>query len=331
MILLELVQQVGLTARHVASTHGGEYASSCPNCGGKDRFRIWPSVDAKNCKGRYWCRQCTIEGDSIQFARDFLGLSFNEAVQAANATITQNNCYVFPQPKTPRAILQKPPIKWLEQAYSHVENAHSYLLKQSKILDSLALRGIPIDAVIKYKIGWLPQDRFYKRESWGLTAGNLLCLPAGIVIPSSELNGDIVRIKIRRDKWKEGAFYPKYIAVSGSMNGFMIVGNCMHKVMVVVESELDAYAIHFAAGDFVFVVAVGGNSKNPDNVTDRSAKQIKNLIICHDNDEAGKKMFNKWQQLYPHAKPYSTPIGKDIGEAIRAGLDIREWLRNCVK
>jgi DNA primase len=41
---MNLVDLIGrdTTLRKVASTHGGEYAGSCPWCGGDDRFRVWP-------------------------------------------------------------------------------------------------------------------------------------------------------------------------------------------------------------------------------------------------------------------------------------------------
>jgi hypothetical protein len=45
----------------------------CPNCGGDDKFIFWPKDD------QYWCRQCNVKGDSIQFCRDFLGLDYRSA------------------------------------------------------------------------------------------------------------------------------------------------------------------------------------------------------------------------------------------------------------
>jgi hypothetical protein len=62
------------------------------------------------------------------------------------------------------------------------------------------------------------------------------------------------------------------------------------------------------------------------NVTDYLAKKSSNLLICHDNDEAGEKMLDKWRTLYPHAKAHPTPIGKDIGEIIQTRFILREWL-----
>ena len=59
--------------RHKASTAGGEYSGPCPFCGGTDRFSIHPQTD------HYVCRQCKKAGDSIQFLRDFKGMTFKEA------------------------------------------------------------------------------------------------------------------------------------------------------------------------------------------------------------------------------------------------------------
>lgn len=326
MILLELARQVGLDTKWVASTYGGEYASSCPNCGGKDRFRIWPAADSKNCKGKYWCRQCARYGDSIQFARDFLGLSFEEAIEHAHANIKIDPFFYLPQ-QYKKTVLQKPLQVWLDKACMLVNYAHKSLLEHREILDYLALKGLSCKAIEKYKIGWLSQDHFYRRSEWGLEESDKqMWLPSGIVIPTIEQDRVVTRIKIRRDTWKEGDEFPKYIAVSGSMNGLSIIGDKKHKAMIIVESELDAYAIDYAVGDFLCAVAVGSSLKNPDNLTDLLARQATNLFICHDNDEAGLKMLAKWQRLYIHAKPYPTPVGKDIGEAIQLSMDIRKWL-----
>lgn len=81
MRLLELAQDFGLDPKKTSNTKGGEYHTACPSCGeGNDRFIIWPQLD------RYWCRRCDAKGDAIQFARDFMSLSFGEACQRVNGT-----------------------------------------------------------------------------------------------------------------------------------------------------------------------------------------------------------------------------------------------------
>ena len=334
MILLELAHEVGLQPKWAASTEGGEYKSSCPLCGGKDRFSIQPNKQMKNCLGRYYCRQCDSGGDAIKFAREFLGLSFPDALSRTNATLPSNdNPFVFITKEekifspTPITI---PENQWTKKASRFTEWAHQNIWHQPTVLKWLQCRGLPEKAIRRYKIGWCPQDIWRMRDDWGIAQHNeadkKIWLPQGIVIPTLNKNSDVIRLKIRRTHWKEGDALGKYIAISGSMNGLNIIGDTRHKLMVVVESELDAYAIHHALGDIVFVIAVGNNMRNPDGATDYHAANHPHLLICHDNDEAGKQMLDKWKKLYTHAKAYPTPLGKDIGEAIGQGLDIRKWI-----
>lgn len=338
MTLLELAYQAGIKPKWVASTGGGEYHSSCPVCGGTDRFFIQPNRQMSKCLGSYRCRQCGIYGDAIRFACEFLSYSFPEASQAVNAVIPEktpwlllNKLYIS-RPAT----LQAPPIAWMERATEFVHQAHETLLHKKEVLAHLANRGLPLEAIIRYKLGWADKSAFFPRAVWGLNeeAGHdgkqrSLWIPKGLVIPSIE-SDQVRRLKIRRFDWKEEDKLPKYVAISGSMNGLSIIGSSRQIIIVVVESELDAYAIDYVAHDFICAIAVGSNIKNPDNLTDRLAKNAKHLLICHDNDDAGKKMLIKWQGLYTHAIGYPTSIGKDIGEAIQQGINIREWLLKAI-
>ncbi len=250
-----------------------------------------------------------------------------------NATMRENIPFAALKMSTSRPVtLKNPPTLWMTNAAEYVDQAHKQLLKNNPALNYLAARGLPIDAIRQYKIGWSSRESFFPRKDWGMEEESgraQIWMPKGIVIPSIA-NGEIVRLKVRRNDWHKDDERPKYVAISGSMNGLSIIGNRNNKMMVVVESELDAYAIHWATQDFAIVVAVGSNIKNPDNLTDRFAKNVESLLICHDNDEAGQKMLAKWQGLYSHAKAYPTPIGKDVGEAIQKGLNIRDWFLGIV-
>ncbi|MDL2268297.1 zinc-binding protein, partial [Desulfovibrio sp. OttesenSCG-928-G15] len=65
---------------------GGEWAGPCPNCGGEDRFVVWPEHPSGAVGGKYLCRGCSAEGgDGIQFLRDFLGMSYPEACKELGA------------------------------------------------------------------------------------------------------------------------------------------------------------------------------------------------------------------------------------------------------
>ncbi len=334
MILLELARERGLEPKWAASTHGGEYHSACPECGGRDRFFIQPNRIMSKCVGYYCCRQCNKHGDALQFCIDFLKLSFELAAQRIGVTLPDRSYRVSspaqvrkPQGLVPQSV-KAPPKIWVNKAKAFVDWASKNIMEQPDVLKYLANRGIPLEAVERYKIGWNPQDVQRRLGDWGLEVDGekQLFLAKGLVVPTIESNGDVMRIKIRRHDYKDGDTLPKYMAVSGSMSGLNIIGSTNRKMLLVVESELDAYAVHSVAGDVAFAIAVGSNIKNPDNVADHYAKASQHLLICYDNDKAGSAMLAKWQRLYAHAKAYPTPMGKDIGEAIALGLDVRQWI-----
>ncbi|MBS0655029.1 MAG: toprim domain-containing protein [Verrucomicrobia bacterium] len=351
MTLLDLYSQhTGCEPKKVATTGAGEWHGVCPACGGKDRFRIQPNNKGKRCIGFFACRQCKqldgrdFCGDTISFCIDVMGMTPDQAYEAANAKRPEESFIKYSKgPSFVPTAITSPTDKWKAKATSFVNWAHEQIMKKPKALSALEMRGLPIEAVQKYKIGWCDNERVErgyfecKRIDWDLPEevndnGEIkpLYLPRGIVVPCLEKDGNVVRVKIRRTDWTPESEFPKYKAIPGSQNGLSIVGNTNNPVMIVVESELDAYAIDFSCGDFSFVIGVGSNSKNPDNVTHYLAKKKKTLLICRDNDDAGKSMFYKWRKLYMHACDYPTPFGKDIGEAIQEGLNIRKWLLDII-
>ena len=333
MTILELAHQVGLSLTKVASTSGGEYHSSCPLCGGRDRFFIQPFKQMEKCLGSYCCRRCGIYGDSIQFAREFLNYSYQEALELLGSMIDTFKPVSY---QSNLILLSIPPVQWVENATKFVQNAYENILQNVDALVYLSSRGLPLQAVQKYQLGWSNSNEYIVRSCWGLQDeikenGTMrkLWIPNGLVIPYIEKD-KVKRLKVRRSDYNVGDKLPKYVVVSGSMNGLTRIGS-PSKTVVVVESELDAYAIHYVMNDLICVIAVGSNIKNPDVITDRIAKEADKIFVCHDNDDAGLQMLNKWKKLYDHVKAYPVPFGKDIGEAVAQGLNIKEWLLPAVK
>ena len=342
-ILIEFAKEIGLEPKKVASTGGGEYHCACPKCGeGTDRFIVWPNRRYKNCIGGYFCRQCETKGDAIQFCREFLGLDWKEAVAKCHSDITYSGKPVVSFEKPKSKAIQAPSDQWQQRAKSFSEWANKQIKGKPDVMDWLANRGLPLEAVDQYLIGYsenpstsakyggfhVPVSEFGLKKEDG--SSKTIWIPRGIVIPTIEPSGAVIRIKIRRSDWTPDDKFPKYIAIKGSMQGLNLVGDRSHKAMAVVESELDAYALHHAVKDVAFVVAVGSNTKNPDLFTDYLAKSKKFLLICHDNDEGGCSMWDKWKDLYPHAKAHPASQGKDIGESVQLGVDIREWLLSAL-
>jgi len=312
MILLELAHEAGLDPKWAASTEGGEYKSACPNCGGRDRFSVQPNKQMQKCLGRYYCRQCGIHGDAIEFAREFCGLTFQEACEPVIAEPTA---------------IKEPPSLWIQNATQLTQRAHQNILDNKDALRWLASRGLPKEAVIKYQIGYWAHDQWINKKDWRLADADKakLWIPEGIVIPTLNKSGNVMRLKIRRTNCQPND-KQKYIALSGSMGGYNLLGSPSHKTILVVESELDGYAAHWAAEDLLLVIAVGNNIKNPDSASDYYLKNCDQLLICHDNDAGGKTMLDRFQTRYKHAQALPTPYSKDMGEAIDLGLDVRQWI-----
>lgn len=268
MNILDLAQEIGLFPKRSAFTNGGEYKSKCPKCQeGTDRFCIWPNQGAL---GRYWCRVCEVKGDTIQFCRDFLGLTFHEACQKVN--ITPESKILPPRIKKhafePRKAFLADPT-WQQVAKRFIDYSHENLFKETNAIHQLKQRGFTIETIERFSLGWNPTTLFDKKERWGLTPEikeNVFpkrqWLPKGIVIPSFE-DSHPAKIKIRRSDWISEDALPKYVEVSGSTQSASLYGD-PSKPVIIVESELDAILIQQEASELVCSIALGGVSKKPD-------------------------------------------------------------------
>ena len=67
--------------RRARANSGGEYAGPCPWCGGPDRFRVWPEHPSGHA--RWWCRQCSRHGDTIDLLRQRDGMWARARLTAA--------------------------------------------------------------------------------------------------------------------------------------------------------------------------------------------------------------------------------------------------------
>ena len=330
-MLLELAQEIGLDPKRKASTHGGEYCSPCPKCGGDDRFILWPHKENSKVEGSYWCRICGINGDTIQFCRDFLSLDYTSALERCGVEGSPSH---FP---TKRFNIPEKDFrannKWKAAMGDLVDMAKVSIEKSPDTIDILAKRGIPKAAIAVYGIGFLSNNTTFDRKDLGLPNAQdgkaTLWIPKGITIPTFD-NGKLIRLKVRRSDWKPNDTLPKYWEISGGLKGLNLIGDKSRETIIVVESELDAYAVHWSLQGKVLVIAVGSNTKHPDSLTHALVKNSSKLIILHDNDEAGEVMLNKWTGLYPKAIGASVSIGKDIGEAFERGYDVKSWLESFV-
>ncbi|MFW6284126.1 MAG: primase-helicase zinc-binding domain-containing protein [Desulfosalsimonas sp.] len=325
--------------KKVSANKGGEWHSSCPGCGGKDRFHVWP--EQNDGAGSYWCRQCEKAGDAIQFLMDFEGRSFRDAC----AALGRDPGKIQPQPMRPPEpkksaqgawspeTHQAPAELWREKAEKMVSWCAARLQENSEVLSWLSARGISGKTASAWSLGWNPATRWRPREPWGLeprykSSGKKkkLWLPRGMVIPCPDAGGGrVARIRIRipepRQDWE-----PKYYFVPGSHPGPMVLGDVCGEAWIIVESELDAMAIWQAAGDLVTVCGLGSSSARPDAHTAAGLKRALVILDALDYDGAGAKEKKFWSENFRQMERWPVPKGKDPGEACQAGVDLREWI-----
>ncbi len=320
MNLLDLIEELGLEPRKTSISRGGEYHCPCPGCAGTDRFMLWPEED------RYWCRQCGMKGDAIQFCRDFQGLSFRSACAKVQKDPVDLNFRLRRQPNpVPTRV---PTSSWEEKAKIFVEKSAQRLLIDIAAVKLLLQRGLTLDSIKKNRLGWNPLKLFCRRTDWGLEETEerqWVCLPAGFVIPIFE-SEDIQKLKIRKSEWKEGDFYGKYYEVPGSSPILPIFGNPSNETVIIVESEFDAMLVVQEAGDLCACVALGGAQKRPHPFLHEWLLNRKLILFALDFDEAGKKEYAYWHKSYPNLAPWPIPEEKSPGDYFSKGGSLKKWI-----
>lgn len=369
MNVLDLAISHGLQPQKVSTGKGGEFAGPCPYCGGKDRFRIWPDQNSGN--GSYWCRQCGAHGDRIQFVMDTQHLGFKAACRvtgddaiAAEFKSDSDAPYTprVPAPQkqesyVPRAKPPPPALSssdlWREKASKLVAWAAGNL-PGSPGEQLLNKKGISVETATAHGLGWIPEDIYRTRESWGLPTvikeetgkPKRLWIPKGLVIPNftRELTeqlhisgnslpdleeakggmapkmGAVHRLRIRRPDGD-----PRYYIIPGSgMSQMVLPGPA--RCVTLVESELDAILLSQMAGDITTVVSLGTSHAKPDEAVNAILQAALCILVALDFDNAGKSSFLWWKKAFPRSRRWPVPLGKDPSDAYHEGVDLRAWV-----
>jgi len=369
-----------LLARHVGADKiirvggkdGGLYHSPCPACGGTDRFMTFPGqpggdmAQQHGVNGTWSCpRHCQKGGDVISFLQEFDGMSFTEACAELDITVAKAPRTYRPlrRPQAATATFepdayQAPSAVWREHAAKLATEAHAALLREPSALRWLADRGLPLEAVTAYRLGWLAgEDRdgtkiFRQRAAFGLPPKTKdgrevrsMCIPRGITIPAWSRDGQCLRLRIRRpnrDLDASNPHDPKYMLVTQPDPKWSAplvlppVGVLPElATWVIVEAELDAMTLHHACGGRVGVVAVLSVAMRPDAVAHAALSVATRILVALDFDKPAEdgrptptaKAWPWWEAAYPHARLWPVPQGKDPGEAFAAGVALRDWVR----
>lgn len=382
-MLLDLLHaRVGETIRKVSPRQGGEYHSPCPSCGGNDRFICFPEqtggdvAQRHGLTGTWSCpRHCQTGGDIISFLTTFEGLSFGDACKQLGIDSSQEFRRYRPlrQPGrqssgstefAPRAYAA-PTAQWTEQATKLATKAHARLLETPNVLGWLARRGLPLEAVQAYGLGYIEGEGgdgtciFRSRESFGLHTilkengkPKKLRIPRGVTIPAwapdGGVGGQCLRIRIRKRNADIAPNNPKdskYLLVPQSSAPYSAplmlppVGVTPElATWVVVEAELDAMAVHYACGGRVGALSVLTVAGRPDTTAHATLSRAARILVALDFDSRisaegcdkkpmpAAQAWPWWASTYEQARLWPVPEGKDPGDAFALGVDLRAWI-----
>lgn len=338
-----------------------EKCGPCPVCGGKDRFVIF--VAQNNGAGSWYCRGCDKGGDLIEFYRHCEGMGYREACKAAGREAPARPA----APRRPQAekrgleavpadALEKDAaqvldrVLWQTKATEFVQRCAALLTPDSPAGRWLAARGLPPERWALYHLGYNPGENgksmMRPRKAWGLAEGKPLrktgkprrtvWLPRGVVIPRMA-GGKVERLRIRRnnvDLTGELAKMKYYVIPGSDMTPELLP--CRGGVLppdacaVVVEAELDALAVHYAAGDLAMCLAtMTAKLRHLPRTSLDALRRCAVILVAMDygdEDGAGADGWRLWQETFPQARRWPVPHGKDPGEAYALGLDLRAWV-----
>jgi DNA primase len=297
------------------------FAGPCPACGGTDRLVLRPAEQ------RWFCRQCSPRGgDTETFLMRFCGMTFKEACQhTGRQTKSLKSNPRKPESKwTPKETFF-PAETWIRRADEYVEAAKEQLWAApgTAALDHLRGRGLKDATIKKAGLGFVPRDIWEPSELWGLERDKKIWLPKGVLIPCRADTGQVLRLRIRRDKADDE--FGRYIVIPGSnMTPMVLPGN--PAATIIVESELDGILIHQEAEDLITAIALGSAQARPDVRTEAIIRRADTVLYSMDFDEAGVREFKWWRKHFPKSAPWPTPGAKDPGEYHQAGGNVRAWI-----
>ncbi len=334
MSLLDLLKEDNIQPKRKSSTHGGEYKSACPKCGGKDRFIYWPNHPEGES---WWCRQCGKGGTAVHYLVHIRNMSYFDAYKSLGISPSLQARKYFKQHWDPQPPQEPPPKLWQQQAAAFLSWSQGILWDgvYVKIREWLLNeRGLTEKTVKQAGLGWIPQDHYADRESWGLPESlneqgknTKLWLPAGLVIPCFN-DGQLIRIRIRRHNPSDDD--GKYYIVPGSTMSPMVLGS--NNRYIIVESELDCILLYQEAGDLVTAIALGSSNTKPDTVLYERLKEADKILVSLDSDEAGaNSTWRFWMEHFPQAIRWPVIKGKDHTEAYLNGLNLRKWVRAGIR
>jgi DNA primase len=281
-------------------------------------------------------------GDAIQYLRDYRRMDFKEACAYLGKEINyQSATLAGGRPAKPRwepRVTAAPGDLWKKRAWRLVEESENWLFQPSTFAQTMLgwlkeRRGLSEETIRAHRLGLVPINRFEGHGQWGLEpvfkddgTPKKIWIPRGLTIPLCQ-DGKIYRIRIRRPKFAlRSEADPRYYLLRGSDTRAMILGTDK-PVSIIVESELDALLLHQEAGDLVNVISSGNAQTRPTQVAAEILNQSWLILVALDFDQAGAiESWGWWKEHYRQVYRWPPAAGKDPGDMLAAGVNVRKWI-----
>lgn len=340
----------GLASAHGLKRSGNRWSGPCPKCGGgvgSDKFMV-------DDQGGFHCFGCGWHGDRIKWLREMDGMSCKQAhdhegVSCSPACPQYGPCRDGKlQRRSPRSVAPPrepeqravPAIEerqagetWRTWAEQLLESGRATLAKMPEQIAWLTGRGVPMEAIDHFGLGWVGHDMRVDRAGLGLSAErngkNRLWVPAGLAIPVRDRSGAMRQLRIRRTPESRERCLPdlKYLAMEGGGNGPAVFGQLERpRAVVVVEAELDAMAVAWAHRGVVAVGLLSVGNGLPAWLRQLCAS-APSILVALDADEPGRRAMARWCATFRQARRWPVPAGKDPGDYVRDhGGDLQAWI-----
>lgn len=296
---------------------GNHYKGLCPFHSEKT-----PSFTVHDNKGMYYCFGCHANGDIFKFVSETHNLNFNESVRfladLAGLKLPEQNVAIYKQEVKNKSIIELLSLTsvWFEKQLNLSKNNHA--------LEYLLNRGLKDDEIKGFSLGYTPSSGLISYLTKNGFSMNLM-EEAGLVtkLPNREYsekfkNRIIFPIKNQKNqvvgfggRALDSETIPKYLnspetSVFKKKNILYAADrakpNCLKKNRVIlVEGYLDAIFMHQVGFDET--VASLGTAFGEAHV-EMLKKLADEIIICFDNDDAGKKaMIRAAQVIFTYLDP----------------------------
>lgn len=289
---------------------GAAYKALCPFHDEKT-----PSFVIQRGDNHYHCFGCGAHGDAIQFLMTYLKMSFVEAVESLGQRfhVQIEEVEGADRPKGPSKTLLKEALEQASRFY------HYYLLHTHEghaALDYLYCRGIDLDFIQEFELGFAPKASHFLKAMWELKISDKLLEGAGLFSKGREFFSDRITIPIRDSggavigfsarKYKAETFGGKYINTPETAlfkKSKVLFGLSFSRKRIakerralIVEGQIDA--LRLIHSGFDWVVAGQGTAFTEEMAKELIHLGVREVFLALDGDAAGQDAAVKIGHLF---------------------------------